>query len=65
MAVDAMRESLDRALSETDGILRLEPAWVARDFLPPGKRLGLPDDAYDLGERGAMCERWLTQLPGP
>jgi hypothetical protein len=33
---------------------------VARDFLPPGRRLGLPDDAYDLGERGAICERWLA-----
>ena len=29
-----------------------EPAWVARDFLPPGRRLGLPEDAYDVGERG-------------
>jgi hypothetical protein len=60
MAVDARRDSVARALSEGDGILRLEPAWVARDFLPPGRRLGLPDTAYDLGERGAICERWLA-----
>jgi len=41
-------------------VLRLEPAWVARDWLPPGRRLGLPDDAYEVGERGAICERWLA-----
>jgi len=60
MAVDAMRDLLDGALQESDGILRLEPAWVARDFLPAGRRLGLPEDAYDVGERGFMCERWLA-----
>ncbi|MGZ8652822.1 MAG: hypothetical protein ACXWX5_11710 [Actinomycetota bacterium] len=59
MAVDARRDSVERALSDGDGILRLRPAWVARDFLPPGRRLGLPEDAYELGERGATCERWL------
>jgi hypothetical protein len=58
--VDVTQDLLDRALADGDGILRLEPAWVARDFLPPGRRLGLPDDAYDLGERGAICERWLA-----
>lgn len=59
MAVDARRDLVERALSEGDGILRLEAAWVGRDFLPAGRRLGLPEDAYDLGERGEMCERWL------
>ena len=48
-----------RLLSAGNGVLRLEPAWVARDFLPPGRRLGLPEDAYDVGERGSICERWL------
>jgi hypothetical protein len=33
---------------------------VARDFLPPGRRLGLAEEAYDLGDRGAICERWLA-----
>jgi hypothetical protein len=33
---------------------------VARDFLPPGRRLGLTDDAYELGDRGFLCERWLA-----
>jgi hypothetical protein len=46
-------------LKKSNGILRLEPAWVARDFLPPGKRLGLPGDQYNLGERGGICERWI------
>lgn len=59
MAIEAMRDLLGEALADGDGILRLEPAWVARDFLPAGRRLGLPEDAYDLGERGEMCERWL------
>ena len=60
MAVDARRDQVERALSDTDGILRLAPAWVARDFLPPGRRLGLAEDAYELGDRGATCERWLA-----
>src|SRR4051795_7260954 len=59
MSVDPTRDLVERALADRNGILRLEPAWVARDFLPPGRRLGLPEDAYDLGERGAICERWL------
>ncbi len=59
MVVDATRERVEKELSDTDGILRLEPAWVGRDLLPSGRRLGLPDEAYDLGERGEMCERWL------
>lgn len=59
MAVDASRDLVERALSTGDGILRLEPAWVGRDFLPAGRRLGLSEDAYDLGDRGQMCERWL------
>jgi hypothetical protein len=54
-----VRELLDRMLAASDGVLRLEPTWVARDFLPPGRRLGLPEDAYDVGERGFICERWL------
>jgi len=45
-------------IERSKGILRLKPAWVARDFLPPGKRLGLPVEQYE-GERGGICERWL------
>ena len=60
MAVDARRDAVVGAIARGDGILRLKPAWVARDFLPPGRRLGLPEEAYELGERGAICERWLA-----
>ena len=60
MAVDATRDHLERALTDGDGILRLAPAWVARDFLPPGRRLGLAEETYELGGRGAWCERWLA-----
>ena len=60
MTIETAHGILDQALAERDGILRLEPTWVARDFLPPGRRLGLLDGAYDVGERGFICERWLT-----
>jgi hypothetical protein len=53
------RSTVERALAEGNGVLRLEPAWVARDFLPPGRRLGLKEKEYDVGERGWICERWL------
>lgn len=52
--------TLAALIDAADGILRLEPAWVAREWLPAGRRLGLPDEAYDVGERGAICERWLA-----
>ncbi len=54
------RHQADRLVDTANGVLRLEPAWVARDWLPPGRRLGLPADAYDVGERGFICERWLA-----
>lgn len=60
MAVVAIRDQVDRLLADGHGIMRLEPAWVARAFLPAGRRLGLPNGAYDLGERGSICERWLA-----
>ena len=53
------RRATERLIDAADGVLRLDAAWVARDWLPPGRRLGLPDDAYDVGERGFICERWL------
>lgn len=53
------RSLVERLLEAGGGVLRCDPAWVARDFLPPGRRLGLPEDAYDVGERGFICERWL------
>ena len=40
-------------------MLRLRPAWVARDFLKPGRRLGLTEKQYNVGKRGFICERWI------
>lgn len=47
MGTPEVRKKVEKALANGNGVLRLEPAWVARDFLPPGKRLGLPEDQYD------------------
>ena len=55
--------SRDRVLSEleqNDGLLAMKPCWVTRDFLPPGKRLGLTETEYDAGKRGYVCERWIV-----
>jgi hypothetical protein len=54
------RGRIGEVLADGGGILRLQPCWVARNLARPGRRLGLPDAAYDLGERGAICERWLA-----
>jgi hypothetical protein len=53
------RVIVEEALKKGSGILRMNPAWVARDFLPPGKRLGLSDQEYNVGERGWISERWI------
>lgn len=60
MSDKKLKTAVEKAITENNGILRLEPAWVARAFLSPGRRLGLPEDQYDLGERGGICERWLA-----
>lgn len=57
--IDRSREIVENALAKGNGILRLEPAWVARDFLPPGRRLGLKEEEYEVGERGWISERWI------
>jgi hypothetical protein len=59
MTDNTTRNIIATVLAEGRGILRLEPAWVARDFLPPGKRLGLKDEEYEVGERGWISERWI------
>jgi len=56
---EVTRELVEHLLEEGDGVLRLDPAWVARDWLPPGRRLGLQEQEYAVGERGFICERWL------
>ncbi len=53
------RAVVKEALEKGCGILRMNPAWVARDFLPPGKRLGLSEEEYNVGERGWITERWI------
>jgi hypothetical protein len=58
-STDPKRASVENALAKGNGILRLDPAWVARDFLPPGRRLGLKEDEYNVGERGWISERWI------
>lgn len=60
MSNQERRAVVEKALEQGNGVLRLKPAWVARAFLSPGRRLGLPEDQYDLGERGGICERWLA-----
>jgi hypothetical protein len=55
-------EIIKEAIAAGAGILRLEPAWVPRTFMIPGRRLRLhPDDVYALGgHRGGINERWFS-----
>src|SRR3954464_13611829 len=56
------RSAVEAALGAGKGILRLEPAWVPRAFMHPGRRLRLhPDDLYAYGaHRGGINERWFS-----
>src|SRR2546426_10294131 len=56
------RQGIQDALDEGKGLLRLEPCWVPRSFMHPGRRLRLhPDDLYALGaHRGGINERWFA-----
>jgi hypothetical protein len=64
MWVSVMRKEklVLKALEDGNGIVRLAPAWVPREFLSPGGRLKLaPQDLYALGvNRGGIDERWLA-----
>lgn len=57
-----IKDKVDAALQESDGLLRLAPCWVPRSFLQPGRRLKLhPDDLYAYGlHRGGIDERWFA-----
>lgn len=57
-----IKQIVDDTLKKSNGVLNLKPAWVARDFLPPGRRLGLTEKEYDAGARGFICERWLASV---
>ncbi|HTV12544.1 MAG TPA: hypothetical protein VME20_11870 [Acidimicrobiales bacterium] len=56
------RSSIEAALDQGKGILRLAPTWVPRSFCVPGRRIKLhPDDYFALGgERGGIDERWFS-----
>jgi hypothetical protein len=56
------RRAVQEAIDAGGGILRLEPSWVPRTFMIPGRRLKLhPDDLYALGgHRGGINERWFS-----
>jgi hypothetical protein len=56
------RSAAQDAIDAGAGILRLEPCWVPRTFMIPGRRLRLhPDDLYALGaHRGGINERWFS-----
>ena len=49
-----------KELEAKKGLLRLRASWVAREFLKPGRRLGLSEKEYAVGDRGFICERWLA-----
>jgi hypothetical protein len=56
------RTQVEAAMGAGSGVLRLEPSWVPRSFMIPGRRLKLhPDDLYALGgHRGGINERWFS-----
>lgn len=58
--VKSIADIVENEIKETRGILKLKPAWVARNFIPPGRRFNLPEEKYNLGARGGICERWLA-----
>jgi hypothetical protein len=56
------RARVQEAIDAGNGMLRLDPCWVPRTFMIPGRRLRLhPDDLYALGgHRGGINERWFS-----
>lgn len=56
------RDDLKEAVQESDGILRLDPAFVARDWINSGERMVIEGGSYDAGERGTFSERWLASV---
>ncbi len=49
-------------IKNSEGILKLKPAWVAKTFLYPGKRLGLPESQYVCDNGAQIMERWLCSV---
>ena len=56
------RSHIQATINAGGGLLRLEPCWVPRSFMLPGRRLRLhPDDYYAFGgNRGGINERWFS-----
>jgi hypothetical protein len=56
------RARVKEAIDAGHGMLRLDPCWVPRTFMIPGRRLKLhPADLYALGgHRGGINERWFS-----
>ena len=55
------RSTVQTAIDAGSGVLRLEPAWVPRTFMLPGRRLKLhPDDLYALGSAPRRHQRTLV-----
>jgi hypothetical protein len=56
------RSNIEEAVSTGSGVLRLQPCWVPRSFMIPGRRLKLhPNDLYAFGgHRGGINERWFS-----
>ena len=54
--------TLQKALEQGRGVLRLAPNWVPRSFCIPGRRIKLhPNDYYAFGaNRGGIDERWFA-----
>ena len=57
-----VRSTVEKALEQGKGILRLAPTWVPRFFCVPGRRIKLhPADYYAFGgDRGGIDERWFS-----
>ena len=58
--MEKLIQLIENEIKASNGIIKLNPAWVARNFIEPGRRLGLPESQYNLGDRGGICERWLA-----
>ena len=58
---DHVEAILERAFEAGDALPRLNPTWVPRSTLKPGKRMKLnPDHDYAYGtRRGGIDERWF------
>src|SRR6476646_6624363 len=56
------KSRVQEAIDGGQGVLRLEPSWVPRSFMLPGRRLRLhTDDLYACGaHRGGINERWFS-----